>query len=145
MSGRPDAPKPIRAGAMHRADGATRGMTARQRNEDVGFPCRNSIGAPSPVSTYDMCEPRSSIERVLVFPVPMGSSPRSRVIGAMAWLIVDAEHASAFANLYACTQVYNHIRRPCLAGAGPGPGCPANWVDLFGPAISRRSHDCGIR
>ncbi|GLY39625.1 hypothetical protein Amsp01_056490 [Amycolatopsis sp. NBRC 101858] len=49
MGGRSEAPMPIRSGAKRRP--GTEGITLRHKYDDVGFPCKNTTGAPAPDST----------------------------------------------------------------------------------------------
>jgi hypothetical protein len=48
---------PTRSGARHRYASDRCGMTFRHRYDEVGLPCRNTTGAPLPVSTYVMLVP----------------------------------------------------------------------------------------
>src|SRR5499427_5967399 len=50
---------PIRSGAMQRPSGCRCGNTLRQRYDEVGLPCRSTMGSPSPVSTYAISLPRT--------------------------------------------------------------------------------------
>ena len=45
---------------MQRPTGATCGMTLRHRYDEVGLPCWNTMGSPSPISTYAMRRPSAS-------------------------------------------------------------------------------------
>ncbi len=46
-----ESPIPIRSGAIQRPIRATSGITVLHRNEEVGLPCRKTIGSPLPCST----------------------------------------------------------------------------------------------
>ena len=46
-----DSPMPMRSGAMQRPNDARCGMTLRHRYDDVGLPCRKTMGLPAPTST----------------------------------------------------------------------------------------------
>src|SRR5713226_7848597 len=50
----------MRSGAMHRASGATCGITLRDKYDEVGLPYRKITGSPLPVSAYDIEVPSSS-------------------------------------------------------------------------------------
>jgi hypothetical protein len=50
---------PIRSGAMQRPSGCKCGNTLRQRYDEVGLPCRSTMGSPSPTSTYAISLPRT--------------------------------------------------------------------------------------
>src|SRR5437899_994103 len=45
---------PMRSGARQRPAPSSRAMTLRHRYDDVGLPCRNTIGSPTPTSTQAM-------------------------------------------------------------------------------------------
>src|SRR5262245_11571815 len=48
---------PIKSGARQRYLSARYGITLRHRYDEVGLPCRKTMGAPLPVSTYAMLVP----------------------------------------------------------------------------------------
>src|SRR5499426_3403408 len=50
---------PIRSGAMQRPRGCRCGNTLRQRYDEVGLPCSNTMGSPSPTSTNAISLPRT--------------------------------------------------------------------------------------
>src|SRR6516162_549734 len=50
---------PIRSGAMQRPSDCRCGNTLRQRYDEVGLPCRKTMGSPSPTSTYAISLPRT--------------------------------------------------------------------------------------
>src|SRR5215469_7598792 len=50
---------PIRSGAMQRPRCCKCGKTLRHRYDEVGLPCRKTIGSPSPTSTYAISLPRT--------------------------------------------------------------------------------------
>ena len=50
---------PIRSGAMQRPNGCRCGNTLRQRYDEVGLPWSNTMGLPSPTSTYAISRPRT--------------------------------------------------------------------------------------
>src|SRR5947209_424064 len=52
----------MRSGARHRALAFSGSIMLRQRYDQVGLPCRKTIGDPDPpVSTYDICESSTAI------------------------------------------------------------------------------------
>src|SRR5262249_12767457 len=53
-----ESPMPIRSGAMQRPRGCRCGNTLRQRYDEVGLPCRSTMGSPAPTSTYAISRPR---------------------------------------------------------------------------------------
>ena len=59
-----ESPMPIRSGAMQRPSRSRCGMTLRQRYDDVGLPCRKTIGSPLPTSTYAIDRPRTCTRRL---------------------------------------------------------------------------------
>src|SRR5215471_5575692 len=54
-----ESPMPIRSGAMQRPSGCRYGNMLRQRYDEVGLPCSNTMGSPSPTSTYAISLPRT--------------------------------------------------------------------------------------
>src|SRR5262249_136456 len=50
---------PIRSGAIQRPSGCRYGNMLRQRYDEVGLPCCNTMGSPSPTSTYAISLPRT--------------------------------------------------------------------------------------
>src|SRR5215813_13213423 len=50
---------PIRSGAMQRPSGCRYSNMLRQRYDEVGLPCSNTMGSPSPTSTYAISLPRT--------------------------------------------------------------------------------------
>src|SRR5215813_5771614 len=54
-----ESPMPIRSGAMQRPRDWRCGNTLRQRYDEVGLPCSNTMGSPSPTSTYAISLPRT--------------------------------------------------------------------------------------
>ena len=50
---------PIRSGAMQRPGDCRCGNTLRQRYDDVGLPCRNTMGSPCPTSTNAISRSRT--------------------------------------------------------------------------------------
>src|SRR5262245_46605019 len=50
---------PIRSGAMQRPSGCRYGNMLRQRYDEVGLPCSNTMGSPSPISAYAISLPRT--------------------------------------------------------------------------------------
>jgi hypothetical protein len=50
---------PIRSGAIQRPSGCRYGNMLRQRYDEVGLPCSNTMGSPSPTSTYAISLPRT--------------------------------------------------------------------------------------
>src|SRR4051812_27333824 len=59
MSGLPESPMPIRSGASRRPGPPTADMTCRHPYDDVGLPCRKTIGAPAPTSRWNIVESRT--------------------------------------------------------------------------------------
>src|SRR5215471_21068762 len=54
-----ESPMPIRSGAIQRPSGCRYGNMLRQRYDEVGLPCCNTMGSPSPTSTYAISLPRT--------------------------------------------------------------------------------------
>src|SRR5215472_12756100 len=50
---------PIRSGAMQRPSGCRYGNMLRQRYDEVGLPCKSTMGSPFPTSTYAISRPRT--------------------------------------------------------------------------------------
>src|SRR6516165_534182 len=50
---------PIRSGAIQRPSDCRYGNMLRQRYDEVGLPCCNTMGSPSPTSTYAISLPRT--------------------------------------------------------------------------------------
>ena len=56
----------------------------RQRYDDVGLPCRKTIGSPVPISTYAMCESSTGI-------VKRSARGRAEMSVSMMLSVLDAD------------------------------------------------------
>src|ERR1019366_6341884 len=56
----PESPIPIRSGARHRALALRCGMMLRHKYDEVGLPCRKTIGSPALVSTQAISVPSTA-------------------------------------------------------------------------------------
>ena len=53
---------------MQRYESERWGVMLRHKYDDVGFPWRNTMGSPSPTSSYAIVRPRTLIDRFVMEP-----------------------------------------------------------------------------